>query len=153
MTEPVVRLFVREATAEDANVLLAFAEASKAEASLYRGSSWSQPSGSILDTLTLVGGVGTTVMGSLRAVRTSDTVWFVESVFVAKESREVGIADAMMLDALHRMSGMSATRVESSAMPGDRATKNLFERHGLVAQTILVGKSLSDLSTPERASQ
>ena len=28
------------------------------------------------------------------------------------------------------------------ALPGDRAMKNLFERHGLVAQTIVVGKSL-----------
>jgi ribosomal protein S18 acetylase RimI-like enzyme len=146
-------MFIREATADDAADLITFSRASEAESALYRGSRWSQPSESILDTLTLVGGVGTTVMGSLRAVRTSESTWYVESVFVAKECREVGIGDALMLDALRRMTDQSATRVESSAMPGDRATKNLFERHGLVAQTILVGKSLSDPSTVERASQ
>ena len=153
MNNPVLALFVREATTDDAPDLIEFEESSRAESSLYRGSRWSQPSGSIIEAMTLVGGVGTTVMGFLRAVRTAEDVWFIESVFVAKESREVGIADALMLDALRRMADLAATRVESSAMPGDRATKNLFERHGLVAQTILVGKSLSDLSTPERASR
>ena len=36
----------------------------------------------------------------------------------------------------------NATWLQSSALPGDRAMKNLFERHGLVAQTIIVGKKL-----------
>jgi hypothetical protein len=40
------------------------------------------------------------------------------------------------------MTKRNAAWVQSSAMPGDRAMKNLFERHGLVAQTIIVGKKL-----------
>jgi hypothetical protein len=32
--------------------------------------------------------------------------------------------------------------IEAQALPGDRGMKNLFERHGLIAQTIIVGKSL-----------
>jgi hypothetical protein len=33
-------------------------------------------------------------------------------------------------------------RVGGSALPGDRATKNLFERNGLVARLILVERGL-----------
>lgn len=153
MTEKTALLFVREMVSDDSATIDVFTELSAAESSLYRGSPWTQPSESIHEVLTLVGGVGTSVMGFLRTVRTDNGTWFIESVFVAKEFREVGVGDALMLEALRQLSVRSATRVESSAMPGDRATKNLFERHGLVAQTILVGKTLSDPSTAERASQ
>ncbi len=148
-----VSIFVRESLPEDANVIEQLLSLSRAESTLYRGSTFSQPSGSTSTTLSLVGGVGSTVMGTLNAVRTGPDTWFIENVFVMKESREVGIGDALMLLALRSLTEGQATRVESSAMPGDRATKNLFERHGLVAQTILVGKSLSDPSTAERASR
>jgi hypothetical protein len=148
-----VSIFVRESTTQDAAVIEQLLSLSRAESTLYRGSTYSQPSGSTSGALSLVGGVGSTVMGTLSAVRTVGRTWFIEYVFVMKDGREVGIADAMMLFALRHLTELDATRVESSAMPGDRATKNLFERHGLVAQTILVGKSLSDPSTAEHVSQ
>ena len=153
MNNSLAGLFVREATQDDLSTIASFVQSSTTESALYRGSPWTQPSESIRQVLTLVGGIGSTVMGFLRAVRTDDSTWFVENVFVSEDCREVGIGDALMIDAVRRLTQMSATRIESSAMPGDRATKNLFERHGLVAQTILVGKSLSDPSTVERASQ
>ena len=146
-------LFVRDATPTDSEVVERFMTLSRTESLQYRGSTFDPPVSNTNETLTLVGGIGTTVMGTLRAVGTVPGTWFIEQVFVLKECREVGIADALMLRALAVLSDRHATRIESSAMPGDRATKNLFERHGLVAQTILVGKSLSDPSTEARASQ
>lgn len=148
-----MNIFVRDSSPEDAGIIEKLISLSQAESTLYRGSTYSQPSGSTSEALSLVGGVGSTVMGTLKAIRTAEGTWFIEYVFVLKEGREVGIADALMLYALRYLTEHHATRVESSAMPGDRATKNLFERHGLVAQTILVGKSLSDPSTAEHASQ
>ena len=144
-------LFVRET--DDLALVEEFIALSKTESLQYRGSTLVLPSDTTLDRLTLVGGLGSTVMGTLRAVHRGSGTWFIENVFVLKECREVGIGDALMLRALELLSERNAMRVESSAMPGDRATKNLFERHGLVAQTILVGKSLSDPSTRERASR
>ena len=146
-------IFVRESSPDDAPVIDGLLSLSRTESTLYRGSTYSQPSGSTTEALSLVGGVGSTVMGTLHAIHPSQGTWFIEYVFVMKEGREVGIADALMLHALRYLTEHHATRVESSAMPGDRATKNLFERHGLVAQTILVGKSLSDPSTAEHASR
>ena len=151
MTAPNRAPFVREA--DDFALVDEFIALSKLESLQYRGSTLAQPSESTQERLTLVGGLGSTVMGTLCAVHTGSGTWFIENVFVLKECREVGIGDALMLRALEHLAKRHATRIESSAMPGDRATKNLFERHGLVAQTILVGKSLSDPSTVEHASQ
>lgn len=151
MTAPNRVPFVREA--DNLAQVEEFVHLSKSESLLYRGSTLVLPSDSTRERLTLVGGLGSTVMGTLRMVHAGSGSWFIENVFVLKECREIGIGDALMLRALEILSGLKATRVESSAMPGDRATKNLFERHGLVAQTILVGKTLSDPSTEEHASQ
>jgi hypothetical protein len=46
------------------------------------------------------------------------------------------------LACLRELQHKNVSWVQSSALPGDRAMKNLFERHGLVAQTIIVGKKL-----------
>ena len=38
--------------------------------------------------------------------------------------------------------GRSVRRIDAEALPGDRATKNLFERAGLVARLIVVSQDL-----------
>jgi len=100
------------------------------------------PSNEATQTLALVAGVGTTVMGSLVATAASSTEWSINSVFVEAASRDIGIGDALVLECIRELEQKNATWLQSSALPGDRAMKNLFERHGLVAQTIIVGKKL-----------
>ena len=133
-------IFVRPATEDDAAILLTHRELSRQEATQYRGSVL-KPS---IDEsgFTLVAGIGSTVMGSLVSTPSGTNTWAIEFVFVDSACREIGIGDALVIAGLRELVQRKATWVQSSAMPGDRAMKNLFERHGLVAQTIIVGKKL-----------
>ena len=133
-------IFVRPATEDDAAILLTHRELSRQEATQYRGSVL-KPS---IDEsgFTLVAGVGSTVMGSLVSTFSGTNTWAIDFVFVDSACREIGIGDALVIAGLRELVQRKATWVQSSAMPGDRAMKNLFERHGLVAQTIIVGKKL-----------
>lgn len=134
-------IFVRSATADDAAILLAHRELSRQEAAQYRGSVL-KPSTDELPGFTLVAEVGSTVMGSLVSTPGETNTWSIEFVFVNAACREIGIGDALVIACLRELTNRNATWVQASAMPGDRAMKNLFERHGLVAQTIIVGKKL-----------
>ena len=139
MTE--LSIFVRHSTAEDDQLVDKHRHLSEQESALYRGSI-SLAANKPLMRIVLVAGVGSTVMGSLVASQSSDHVWIIESVFVESACREIGIGDALVVACINELHLKEATWVQSHALPGDRATKNLFERHGLVAQTITVGKSL-----------
>ena len=134
-------IFVRPASADDNAILLTHRELSRQEATQYRGSVL-QPSTVGLPGFALVAGVGSTVMGSLLSTPNETNIWSIEFVFVDAACREIGIGDALVVACLRELAQRNATWVQSSAMPGDRAMKNLFERHGLVAQTIIVGKKL-----------
>ena len=136
-----VNIFVRTATAVDFTIVDDHRESSKQEATQYRGSILKTPV-NVIPGFTLVAGVGTTVMGSLIAVPNDANNWSIEFVFVDTACREIGIGDALVLACLHELTQRNVAWVQSSALPGDRAMKNLFERHGLVAQTIIVGKKL-----------
>lgn len=143
MIQPVtdLNIFVRPATADDVSILLAHRELSRHEAAQYRGSVL-KPSGVESPGVTFVAGVGSTVMGSLVSRPNDTNSWSIEFVFVEAACREIGIGDALVIACLRELTQRSVSWVQSSAMPGDRAMKNLFERHGLVAQTIIVGKKL-----------
>lgn len=134
-------IFVRHSTADDEQLVENHRYLSEQESTLYRGSI-SLAATQQLSRLVLVAGLGSTVMGSLVASQASEYVWDIESVFVESKCREIGIGDALVIACLNELRLRKATWVQSHALPGDRATKNLFERHGLVAQTITVGKSL-----------
>lgn len=143
-------IFVRHAQDNDIAVVAAHRRLSVVESSLYRGTP------AAIDTeasLTFVGGVGTTVFGSLSIGESANGRWDVIHVFVETDAREIGIGDALLDECLAYLRQHDAVWLSASALPGDRAMKNLFERHGLVAQTIIVGKSLSDPSTVADASQ
>jgi len=139
MSDPTI--FVRKASHADEEAISEHQRLGALEAVQYRGSAVSQQHDSI-DTLTFVAGVGTTIMGSLIATQQSAQHWTIESVFVVSTCREIGIGDSLVVTCLAELSQRDAIWVQSRALPGDRATKNLFERHGLVAQTIIVGKAL-----------
>lgn len=134
-------IFVRQAGQDDVVALARHQKLSQEEATQYRGSVLAA-SKEVTQALALVAGVGTTVMGSLVATAAETTEWSIDSVFVEAACREIGIGDALVLACLTELQNKNATWVQSSALPGDRAMKNLFERHGLVAQTIIVGKKL-----------
>lgn len=57
--------------------------------------------------------------------------------------REVGVGEVMMDVVLDWCRGQGCFGVDSLALPGDRSTKNFFERAGLVARAIVVHRRLS----------
>lgn len=87
-----------------------------------------------------VGAIDEVVVGYLElAVAAVATVM---QVYVEPLAREVGFGDWLLEAAIEfaRVSGCSA--IEGFALPGDRATKNLYERAGITARRITVSKSL-----------
>lgn len=68
----------------------------------------------------------------------------VNSVYVTEGARELGLGDDMVDWAVRWARSHRAVSLDSWALPGDRDTKNLFERNGLTARLITVSRSLGD---------
>ena len=62
--------------------------------------------------------------------------------FVEEGARELGLGDTMVEHAIAEVRGAQLSGIEAVALPGDRETKNLYERAGLTARKITVYKSL-----------
>lgn len=96
----------------------------------------------------IVAGLDGAVLGyahaSLRPlpIGTPNAIAQVHSISVADGAREVGLGEALVSELVNWATGRGATAIEAEALPGDRQTKNLFERVGLVARLLVVSKSL-----------
>ena len=130
-------IVVRPAQPADAGVLAAHDEASAGEASAYRGRP--EPVTEVREAL--VAELDGAPVGSLTYTTGSGS-WTVVRCFVEPEVRGVGAGDALIEHLLASARAAGVRRVGGSALPGDRATKNLFERNGLVARLILVEREL-----------
>jgi GNAT superfamily N-acetyltransferase len=71
-------------------------------------------------------------------------VAMIEELYVEPEAREVGVGEALVDHVLAWARQRGCTGIDGFALPGDRATKNLFERFGLTARAIIVHKALGD---------
>jgi GNAT superfamily N-acetyltransferase len=67
----------------------------------------------------------------------------VRQVFVVEGARELGFGDEMIGLAIDATRAAGGTVIESFALPGDRDTKNLFERAGMTARKLIVAKRLT----------
>ncbi len=81
------------------------------------------------------------VVGYLVAPRNGHIV-LIDEVYVVPEARELGFGDAMLAAALDAGRRDGCTLVEGEALPGDRNTKNLYERAGITARLITVSRRL-----------
>lgn len=75
-------------------------------------------------------------------LRLGDDVAVVDEVYVAPEAREVGFGDELLAAALTVAREAGAVLFEATALPGDRDTKNLYERAGITARSITVSTRL-----------
>jgi GNAT superfamily N-acetyltransferase len=66
----------------------------------------------------------------------------VEQVFVIPDARELGFGDALLEAATASAVDAGAHVIEGFALPGDRNTKNLYERAGITARLITVSRRL-----------
>ncbi len=63
--------------------------------------------------------------------------------FVEAPARELGLGDAMLDATISVVRESGLTGIEAVALPGDRETKNMYERAGLTARKLTVYKALS----------
>lgn len=66
----------------------------------------------------------------------------VVQVFVHPQARELGFGDWLLEAALQAARDAGSTVLEGTALPGDRDTKNLYERAGIKARKITVSLPL-----------
>jgi ribosomal protein S18 acetylase RimI-like enzyme len=86
------------------------------------------------------------IVGYLVAVLGSDHIVRVDQVWVDPEARECGFGDELLATAIARAQANGAVAVEGESLPGDRHTKNLYERAGIVARLITTYKTLTGRS-------
>lgn len=73
----------------------------------------------------------------------------VRQVHVHPEARELGFGDGLLAAAIDAIRDAGGTVVESWALPGDRDTKNLFERAHVTARKIIVSRAIPPLATDD----
>ena len=66
----------------------------------------------------------------------------IDQVYVTPEARELGFGDALLEAATEAAAAAGARVLEGQALPGDRETKNLYERAGITARLITVSRRL-----------
>ena len=69
-------------------------------------------------------------------------VAYIDDVYVTPDARELGFGDALVEAATIRGRSGGCTTIEAEALPGDRDTKNLYERAGITARLIVVSTPL-----------
>jgi GNAT superfamily N-acetyltransferase len=66
----------------------------------------------------------------------------IDRVHVVADARELGFGDALLNAVIDVGRARECRYVEGVALPGDRDTKNLYERAGITARSITVSKRL-----------
>ncbi len=89
-----------------------------------------------------VAAIDDVVVGYLVADLGADHVLRIDQVWVTPEARELGFGDELLATAIAAAITRGAVAVEGQALPGDRHTKNLYERAGIVARLITTFKWL-----------
>lgn len=99
-------------------------------------------SGDAIDVV--VAHIDAVVVGYLVAELGDDSIVRIDQVWVDPMAREVGFGDELLAAAIARARAEGAVAVEGQSLPGDRHTKNLYERAGIVARLITTYKQLTD---------
>lgn len=86
--------------------------------------------------------MGTAIIGRTMVEHVGPSIWNIVSIETHPGARGVGVGDAMMTFVLDEVRRRGGSHVSGTATPGDRQLKNLFERHGLTAKSISVGRNL-----------
>jgi ribosomal protein S18 acetylase RimI-like enzyme len=143
---------VRQAVNQDATALAALEQLCVRESEIFRGSthllSTVPPIGEELDSfqadphnMVIVVESSGEICGFAQ-MEISETVAMIRRVFVSPNARELG-AGATLIDELRSRAKLQrCTRIDAYALPGDRLTKNLFERAGMKARLLIASSDL-----------
>ncbi len=72
----------------------------------------------------------------------ADRIAVIDDVYVTPPARELGFGDALLAAAIERARAAGCELLEGESLPGDRDTKNLYERAGIKARLITVSTPL-----------
>lgn len=89
-----------------------------------------------------VGIIDDVVVGYIVAELGADAIVRIDQVWVTPAARELGFGDELLATAIESARRRGAVAVEGQALPGDRHTKNLYERAGIVARLITTFRRL-----------
>ncbi len=103
------------------------------------GESWLERLGS---GTVFVAHIGDVLVGYAVVVDGGPGIRRIDQVFVTPEARELGFGDEMLAAGLTDARQRGALVFEGEALPGDRDTKNLYERAGITARLITVSTRL-----------
>lgn len=84
------------------------------------------------------------VVGYLELQLHANGIAEVLQVYIDPAARELGGGEGLLAAATDHARARGCTTLEGSALPGDRATKNLYERAGITARRIIVSRRLDD---------
>ncbi len=101
--------------------------------------------GQIVVVCTIDAGDGAAVVGYVQAIVADGSLGrtvTVRQAYVHPEARELGFGSHMLDVVIATARAQGAVIVEGTALPGDRDTKNLYERAGITARKITVSKRL-----------
>jgi GNAT superfamily N-acetyltransferase len=97
------------------------------------------------DAIVLLALIDDVPVGFLEASSTvGEQVALIDQVFVEPGAREIGLGE-LLVEAVTTLSiERGHRRIDALALPGDRETKNLYERVGMTARLITVSRTLTD---------
>lgn len=94
----------------------------------------------------LVGEIDGVVVGlavaTTRELSGRGRVMLIDRVHVVAEARGLGFGDALLAALVDAARDSGCGEIEGVALPGDRETKNMYERAGVTARSIVVAKRL-----------
>ncbi len=82
--------------------------------------------------------------GRVEALRDGCRLGLIDELFVEPEARAVGVGEAMMRPLLAWFRSRGCLGVDSTALPGLRATKNFFEESGFSARLLVMHHRMSE---------
>ena len=98
------------------------------------------------DQLLLAGTVDGVILGygaaRVERLRDGALLAVMDDIYVHPHARGVAVGEVVMDAALEWARGRGCIGIDSVALPGNRDTKNFFERFGLVARAIVVHRPL-----------
>jgi GNAT superfamily N-acetyltransferase len=85
--------------------------------------------------------IGDVAVGYLVLI-TTGPIAVVDEVYVTPRARELGFGDELLAAAVDHARAAGCELLEGASLPGDRDTKNLYERAGIKARLITVSTPL-----------
>jgi GNAT superfamily N-acetyltransferase len=94
------------------------------------------------DSIVWLAHIDEVVVGYIVGAVGDDRIARILDVYVTPGARELGFGDALLHAVIGDARRADATTIEGFSLPGDRATKNLYERAGIVARLITTSRAL-----------